>query len=379
MKGVKNLSKLICLLIFISGYQIAHTDILDEIEMVAPRFKDRVAPDYSKIAQRLSMEGTVILQAIIDVKGIPTDIIALTNLGFGLEDAAIEALKKTTFHPATKSGKPVSIWVEIPYHFKLDTFNMTLIPAGQFLMGSNEGDSDEKPVHPVYVEAFYMDIYEVTNAEYKKFVDANPQWEKNHIPPTYHDGDYLKSWNDNNYPSGKGNYPVVHVSWYAAVAYAEWVGKRLPTEAEWERAARGRPIGKQYPWDNSINPNKAKYRHHIGKVTPVGTYPTLSDYGLYDMTGNVREWCLDEYNSEFYADSPVLNPISGADSVLEIVNNFTNLIYDRVLRGGSYSDVWKARIANRTRFSPTNTSLDVGFRCVRSKTPPKRENTRPPK
>lgn len=238
MKGVKNLIKLICLLIFISGYQISHTDIFNDIEMVGPRFEDRVAPDYPKLAQRLSMEGTVILQAIIDVNGIPKDIIALTNLGFGLEEAAIEALKKTTFHPATKSGKPVSIRVEIPYHFKLDTFNMTLIPAGQFLMGSNEGDSDEKPVHPVYVDAFYMDIYEVTNAEYKKFIDANPQWQKTHIPRAYHDGNYLKSWNDNNYPSGKGNYPVVHVSWYAAVAYAEWVGKRLPTEAEWEKAAR---------------------------------------------------------------------------------------------------------------------------------------------
>lgn len=379
MKGLTNLSKVICLLILILGYQTGDTDILFQIDTVAPRFKNRVKPDYPKNAQRLQMEGTVILQAIIDVTGIPKDIIALTNLGFGLEKAAIEALKKTTFHPAIQDGKPVSIRVEIPYDFKLDTFNMTLIPAGKFLMGSNKGDSDEKPVHTVYVDAFYMDIYEVTNAEYKKFVDANPQWQKNQIPRAYHDGDYLKDWNDNNYPSGKGNYPVVHVSWYAAVAYAGWVGKRLPTEAEWERAVRGRPIDKQYPWDNSIAPNKAKYKRHIGKATPVGTYPTLSNYGLHDMTGNVQEWCLDEYNSEFYADSPTLNPLSGAGSVPEIVNNFTNLIHDRVLRGGSYSDVWKARITDRTRFSPTNTSLDVGFRCVRSKTPPKRENTRPSK
>ena len=379
MKGLKNLSKLICLLVLISSSQIADTDILFEIEKVPPRFKDRVAPNYPKIAQQAQMEGTVILHAIIDVNGIPQDIVALTNLGFGLEEATIEALKKTTFHPATEVGKPVNIRVEIPYDFKLDTLysNMMLIPAGEFLMGSNNGDSDEKPVHTVYVDAFYIDIYEVTNAEYKKFVDANLQWQKNHILSAYHDGNYLKHWNNNDYPSGEGNYPVVYVNWYAAVAYAKWVDKRLPTEAEWEKAARGRLRGKKYPWGDAgdaIDASKANYRGDPGKTTPVGTYPR-SDHGLYDMAGNVREWCLDEYNLGFYADSPPLNPISGADSVTEIVDNFTNLhIDDRVIRGGSWnSDVWDVRSANRSKLSPTGTSSDVGFRCVRTVTPLKRE------
>ena len=122
---------------------------------------------------------------------------------------------------------------------------MTLIPAGEFQMGSDdiEGDEDEQPVHTTYVQAFYMDIYEVTNAQYKEFIDANPQWQKglwwqmNRIKRRFHNRNYLKGWNGNNYPEGKGDHPV-HVSWYAAMAYAQWAGKRLPSEAEWEKAAR---------------------------------------------------------------------------------------------------------------------------------------------
>ena len=372
MKGLENLSKVICILILILGYQTADTDILDEIDTIAPRFKNRVNPDYPKNAQQAQKEGTVILQARIDVDGIPKDIVALTNLGFGLEEAAIEALKKTTFHPAIRAGKPMSIRVEIPYNFNLYP-NMALIPAGEFLMGSNMGDADEKPIHIVYVDTFYIDIHEVTNVEYKKFVDANPQWQKDHLPSAFHDGDYLKHWNDNNYPRGEGHYPVVYVNWYAAVAYAKWADKRLPTEAEWEKAARGKLIGKKYPWGDAIDASKTNYSRNIGKAIPAGTYPK-SNYGLYDMVGNVQEWCLDEYNSEFYADSPPVNPISGADSVPEIVSNFTNLKHDRVLRGGSWnSDVWEVRSANRSKLSPTSTSLDVGFRCVKPVTPLKLE------
>ena len=104
---------------------------------------------------------------------------------------------------------------------------MVLVPVGRFQMGSNDGQFNEKPVHTVYVDAFYMDVYEVTNAQYKQFVDANPQWEKDHIPSRYHDGNYLKHWNGNSYPPGKGNHPVVYVSWYGAMAYAEWGGQAV--------------------------------------------------------------------------------------------------------------------------------------------------------
>ena len=121
---------------------------------------------------------------------------------------------------------------------------MALIPAGEFQMGSVDGDDDEQPVHTVYVDAFFMDEHEVTNLEYKRFVLANPRWSKDRIDRIFQNGNYLKHWNGNNYPNGKGNHPVVYVSWYAAMAYAGWVEKRLPTEAEWEASGAGR-IGGQ--------------------------------------------------------------------------------------------------------------------------------------
>ncbi len=170
---------------------------------------------------------------------------------------------------------------------------MVLIPVGEFDMGSNdpEADNDEQPVHTVYVDAFYMDKYEVTNLEYKKFVLANPRWQKDRIDRGFHDGYYLKHWNGNNYPVGKSNHPVTYVSWYAAMAYAGWVNKRLPTEAEWECAARGGLACKKYPWGAVIDAGKANFNENVGDTTAVGKYPP-NGYGLYDMAGNVWEWCL---------------------------------------------------------------------------------------
>ena len=247
--------------------------------------------------------------------------------------------------------------------------DMVLIPAGNFQMGSNTGDPDEKPVHTVYVDAFYMDIHEVTNAQYKQFVDANPQWRQARIPTDYHDGEYLKHWNGNNYPTGKGDHPVVYVSWYGAMAYAQWARKRLPTEAEWEKAARGGLVGRKYPWGNSIGPSQANYGSHVGDTTTVGSHPP-NKYGLYDMAGNVWEWCLDAYEGDFYKNSPSRNPIAGEGVIRHITNNFTNVKTTRVLRGGSwYSDPENLRVANRIRFNPLNSNIGVGFRCVRAVAP----------
>ena len=242
---------------------------------------------------------------------------------------------------------------------------MVLIPAGEFQMGSNDGEFDEKPVHTVYVDAFYMDVYEVTNAQYKKFVDTNPQWGKDHIPSRYHDGNYLKHWTGNSY--GRGNHPVLYVSWYGAMAYAEWAGKRLPTEAEWERAARGGLSGKKYPWGDLLDSNKAKYRG--GGTTAVGTYPP-NEYGLYDMAGNVWEWCLDAYDGDFYKSSPHRNPIARADGITQLARRFTNAKAPRVLRGGAWSNSRSAlRVADRRRFNPAFTDNGSGFRCVRVVSP----------
>ena len=247
--------------------------------------------------------------------------------------------------------------------------DMVLIPAGEFQMGSNHGRDNEKPVHTVYVDAFYMDKYEVTNAQYKRFVDANPQWQKDRISYRYHNGYYLSHWNGNTYPSGKGDHPVEYVSWYAAMAYARWAGKRLPTEAEWEKAARGHLVDKKYPWGNAIDSTKANYDKNVGSTTPVGRYPA-NGYGLYDMAGNVYEWCLDTYNNDFYRRSPRQNPISGG-GVTDVLNNFRYIkYYRRVLRGGAwFINASHVRVASRYSTSPTNTYFSYGFRCARSVPP----------
>ena len=250
--------------------------------------------------------------------------------------------------------------------------NMVLIPAGEFQMrsrgfiGEFSGD--------IYVEAFYIDTYEVTNAQYKKFIDANPQWQKDQILDKYHDGSYLDYWDGNNYPTGKDNYPVTHVSWYAAMAYAQWEDKRLPTEAEWEKAARGGLVGMKYPWGDTVDVNKANYSESlIGGTTSVGMYP-VNDYGLYDTSGNVFEWCLDpnaHYKISGRKITPEVKPISGTEKS-HLVHNFTEVkdFPDRVVRGGC----WKSgangiQVGRRHAFKPTLTYGKLGFRCVKPITP----------
>ena len=248
-----------------------------------------------------------------------------------------------------------------------DGAEMVLIPAGEFLMGGadDEAHSNEQPVHPVYVDTFYMDRYLVTNAQYKVFVDANPQWRKDLIPRDYCDGDYLHSWNGGSYPDGKGNHPVTGVSWYAAMAYARRVGKRLPTEAEWEKAARGGLVGMKYPWGNTIDANMANYEENIGDTTPVDRYMP-NRYGLYDMSGNVDEWCFDAYDETFYANSPHRNPVAGG----QVGNNFTSVELNRVLRGGSWLlSARTLRVAARGINTPPYAGNLIGFRCARAVSP----------
>ena len=244
---------------------------------------------------------------------------------------------------------------------------MVLIPAGEYQMGGSlnamPGNHKQPPVHTVSADAFFMDEHEVTNLEYKKFVLANPRWSKDRIDKRFHDSDYLTHWNGNDYPSGYANHPVTWVSWYAAMAYAGWVEKQLPTEAEWEYAARGGLAGQKYPWKGDvIDLGKANYDGNVGETTPVGKYPP-NGYGLYDMAGNVYEWCLDEYNKDFYFTSPRENPLSGANSVDWIISNFTSVNTKRVLRGGSWVNNPKyVRVAGRvTDIPPRTRSISSGF------------------
>ena len=249
---------------------------------------------------------------------------------------------------------------------------MVLIPEGEFEMGSNDGlaDPDEQPVHTVHLDAFYIDVNEVTNGEFKDFVLANPEWQKEQLDEKFHDGNYLQDWKGNNFPLGEREQPVRYVSWYAAMAYAVWMDKRLPTEAEWEKAARGGLEKKQYPWGNGINFNRANYGKNIGITTPVGEYPA-NDYGVHDIAGNVWEWCLDGYEADFYANSPRRNPTAGAGNVDEIVDDFKNIADFRVIRGGGWnSEPEWLRASNRHGTSPTYAGIGaLGFRCAKNITP----------
>ncbi|MFH0797153.1 MAG: formylglycine-generating enzyme family protein [Candidatus Omnitrophota bacterium] len=243
---------------------------------------------------------------------------------------------------------------------------MVLIPAGEFLMGSpqSEGYENEHPRHRVFLDAYYIDKYEVTNDQFKKFVDATgyvTEAEKK-------GGGYIgngESWNQNKNASWKDplgndqgisskmNYPVVQVSWPDATAYANYYGKRLPTEAEWEKAARAGSSTKYCFGD--AERDLEDYAWYLGNQThPVGTKkPNV--FGLYDMTGNVWEWCSDWYEANYYQTSPADNPKGPV------------IRQSRVLRGGCWGlAADDCRSAFRSWGYPTLRLNNFGFRCVSS-------------
>ncbi len=254
-----------------------------------------------------------------------------------------------------------------------DGAEMVLIPAGEFQMGSDDGESHEKPVHPVYLDAFYMDKYEVTNEKYAEFLNEYGKITDSAKHKLIDLGsDYRlieKSWSVYRPKSGYENHPVICVTWYGAAAYAQYYGKRLPTEAEWEKAARGGLKGKKYPWGDEALEGRAsfggKYSLDGMKRTlkPVGSF-SPNGYGLYDMAGNVWEWCADEYDENYYSGSPQKNPQGQGVAITFINDNFTNVKTSRVCRGGSWrygpSDI---RVARRYWDSPADCNYNQGFRC----------------
>ena len=239
---------------------------------------------------------------------------------------------------------------------------MVLIPAGTFEMGSPHitARAAEGPAHTVHLDAFSMDKYPVTNAEFKVFVDANRAWQKDNILEIYHDGDYLDFWTGNDYPAGEADYPVGYVSWYAAMAYANWAGKRLPTEAEWEYAARG---GVPYDDLRSVYPENSVI---WWRTIIAGQYPA-NGYGLYDMAGNGAEWCLDEYDRDFYNVSDnSRNPIAGGETVQWLRDNPTSISSqrERVHRGRGIGNN-AHYVVERDAALPRDTGSNIGFRCVK--------------
>ena len=282
-------------------------------------------------------------------------------------DALIDPRKRST-HLTTYLTNDITVAPNVP----LFVDNMALIPEGEFEMGCDDPDAfyDEQPLHKVYIDNFYIDQYPVTNADFHEFVQAEPHWNKRqgiarYFPDRYLDSYYLHHWDQYNYPDDKANHPVVHISWYAAMAYAQWVGKRLPTEAEWEKAARGGMAGQKYPWGNILESGMANYGINIGQTTPVGKYPP-NGYELYDMVGNVWEWCLDDWDENYYQSSPTSNPISGS-SIDEIMTNFLTSKAYHVIRGGSwYNSFEYIRVTKRTRAPAKYANSSIGFRCAMS-------------
>ncbi len=238
------------------------------------------------------------------------------------------------------------------------TDDMVLIPDGEFLMGSNYGHIDETPIHKTYLDAFHIDKYEVTNLQFSQFLNEKGNQEEGGIAwLDTSDEDCLIEYRNGKYQprSGYENHPVIEVSWFGARAYAEWAGKRLPTEAEWEKAARGGLVGKKYPWGDSIDSSKANYGENVGQTTTVGRYPP-NNYGLYDMGGNVWEWVSDWYDEDYYSSSDSHRNPQGPNHGSE-----------RVIRGAGWSnDAGYLHSAGRSYVNPDSTSNHLGFRCAKS-------------
>ena len=226
--------------------------------------------------------------------------------------------------------------------------DMVLIPGGEFTMGSYEHGDEKK--HQVVLDPFWIDKYEASNGRYKDFVKSS-----SHPAPAYWDNPKL------NQP----NQPVVGVSWHDANAFCKWEGKRLPTEAEWERAATGPEGDKPYPWGSALEARKANYGMKNDRTMPVDSYPEgVSGFGVYNMAGNVFEWVSDWYDPDYYKQSPKINP-QGPERGF----NFANKGEVRVLRGGSWlAPASSLHASHRFWNRPENNSYGVGlgFRCVKS-------------
>ncbi len=227
-----------------------------------------------------------------------------------------------------------------------DGMVMVYVPAGDFSMGSLAGFPDEQPVHTVYLDAYWIDRTEVTNEMYSQCVQAGACLR----PYNTHSNTHFSYYFNLDY----ANYPVIALKWSSAETYCAWAGRRLPTEAEWEKAARGTD-GRNYPWGNG-NPSSGllNFNSPAGDTASVGSYKFgASPYGVLDMAGNVTEWVADWYAAGYYGISPSSNPTGPATGQY------------RVLRGGSWhSDEYSVRSADRHWIEPDTRDITIGFRCA---------------
>ena len=325
-------------------------------------------------------------------------LLALCLVGACSKDATVPPAKDPANTPAPEEAPEGMVW----------------IPSGSFLRGNTEGFEDERPVRELQLDGFWLDTHEVTNAEFKAFVDATgyqtiaertptPE-DLPGVPPedlvpgslVFHTVDDVRqnevqdrwafvpgaNWRQPEGPgstiAGRMDHPVVQVAWDDAVAYAKWAKKRLPTEAEWEYAARGGLDGKVYPWGDGwakqqqldMNiwqgqwPLENTKEDGFLRTSPVGTYGA-NGYGLFDVAGNVWEWCDDWYDPDFYRAAAAKNPKGPSQPVFVPPGG-----YQRVMRGGSFlcTDQYCSgyRVSARMKSSPDTGLCHTGFRCAKS-------------
>jgi len=236
-----------------------------------------------------------------------------------------------------------------------------LVPAGAFAMGNNYNlaDAQDQPQHSVTLPAFRIDKYLVTNAQYARFLAAT-----GHRPPS--------NWKGGRIPEGQLLGPVTLVSWFDAAAYAQWAGKRLPTEAEWEKAARGTD-GRRWPWGNTMDPKRLNTYYNVGSATRVNAYPNgASPYGVFDMAGNVAEWIEDDFlpyqGTSAAADlfqGKVARALNAEDRTMKLSEQVPVKGHYKVLRGGSWkSDPFSTATYHRSYAWPNYASDFFGFRCA---------------
>ncbi len=276
------------------------------------------------------LDGELTGRTPLNLRLFPGDyIVKLTKPGYASQQKRVQIVPKKEF----------SINFVLDYQYDIE--DMIFIKGGEFIMGTNDAEADESPAHKVQLKSFYINKYEATNTRYRRFLSLT----KYRRRPSYTHDPTLDD----------DRQPIVGTTWSDAYDYCKWAGKRLPSEAEWEKAARGTE-GLIYPWGNEW---RSDYSNNIetGLQKPVagGNYPLgKSPYGVLDMAGNVWEWCNDYYDKNYYAQSPAQDPVGPEEGKL------------RVLRGGSWFDgSANLRTTNRRGENPQMRLSNIGFRCAK--------------
>lgn len=232
------------------------------------------------------------------------------------------------------------------------------IPKGPFTMGLDDGEKDESPAHVVHLDGFYLDKHEVTNGQYLAFINSRPApGQPDSLLLAVDDSDLQIAWTGKQYELKSvtvSRRPIVEVTWEGARAYCDWSGGRLPSEAEWEKGARGTD-GRSYPWGGGISRERANYKGLFSQPIEVGHYSGgVSPYGVFDMAGNVWEWVSDWYDSSYYGRSPERNPKGPSSGTF------------RTIKGGAWgTEAAFLRSSYRYGIVPDWSDDSIGFRCAR--------------